>query len=95
MTYTSKYKIPGHIVLIDFLKAFDTMQLESLFKTLEKIILALVYQLDKNVIFQCLILCWMPNINPTLFLVAQIIAIHIRQNEFLKGLIIGGYQYVS
>ena len=36
MTYTNKYKIPGHIVLIDFQKAFDTIEWKFLFKALEK-----------------------------------------------------------
>ena len=35
MTYTSKNKIPGYIV-VDFRKAFDSIEWEFLFKTLEK-----------------------------------------------------------
>ena len=35
MSYTSKHQIPGYLVLIDFQKAFDTVEWDFLFNTLK------------------------------------------------------------
>ena len=105
MTCSAKLKIPGYIVLIDFEKAFDSVEWEFLFKTLEsfnfgpqfinwiKLLYTNIsscvgnngyysnyFQLKRGIRQGC-------PISALLFiLVAEVIAICLRQNKCIKGL---------
>ena len=109
MTYTSKNKIPGYIVLVDFRKAFDSIEWEFLFKTLEKFNFGNMFMRWIKILYTDISSCVGNNgfyagyfnltrgirqgcpISALLFLiVAEIIAISLRDNNNIKGLTVNG-----
>ena len=112
MSYTCKNKIPGYIVLIDFRKAFDTIELPFLFKSLKKFNFGPGFINWIETLYSNISSCVGNNgyysdyfklsrgirqgcpISALLFIiVAEIVAIHIRQNPLIKGLTIDGHQF--
>ena len=112
ITYTEKCQIPGYLVLIDFKKAFDSIEWNFLLKTLHKFNFGPQFIKWIKILYYDISSCVGNNgyysnyfklsrgirqgcpISALLFLmVAEIIAIKLRQCNNIKGLTIDGATY--